>query len=177
MRRQSTTRAAIALVAALVTAALAGCAPAPEPEQRTQLPQAALQSILSTCAASSGLQGSAEFHVENGAITVTQPGAVPNADSPLIELSTCLARYPVDAGYTDLPRPAYLLMVLDYEVNVLTPCLEAQGFRIDPPPTRGAYVAGTFWSAYQSVDVDDLDQWVSLAERCPPKPAFLHGGH
>lgn len=182
MRRPTTTRPAVALVAgrlaaALLVTTLAGCAPTLTPDRPPQLPQAALQLILHTCYESSGLQGSAEFQVKNGAVTVTEPGGSPDPDSPLTQLSTCLARYPVDAGYTEAPRPAYLLMVLDYEENVLRPCLEAQGYRIAPPPTRGQYLTGTFWTAYQSVRLDDLAEWVELAEECPPKPEFLRGGH
>lgn len=173
---RSAARAAVALVAALLTAALAGCAPSHASALPTQLPQAALQSLLQSCLAASGVQGAAQFEVRNGAVTVEEPGGSPSLESPLTRLSTCLARYPVDAGYVDTPRPAYLLMVLDYEENVLTPCLEAEGFRIEPPPTRGEYLTGTFWTAYQSVEVDDLEQWVSLARRCPPKPDYLRGG-
>ncbi len=178
MRRQSTARVALALVGALLIAGLSACAPSPDHQELpTQLPQAALLSILITCSESSGVTGGAEFHVLNGAVTVTEPGGSPSLESPLTRLSTCLARYPVDAGYTDAPRPAYLLMVLDYEVNVLTPCLKAEGYAIAPPPSRGEYLTGTFWTAYQSVELDDLDRWVSLATQCPPKPAYLRGGH
>ena len=124
---------------------------------------------------------------EDGFSAVAQDGGLASAPTEGQELPFAIATYVCNAKYPINPRTNVelnddqLRYLYEYYTQVLTPCLNEEGFDVPEPPSLQTYVsswrAGSPWDPYGLV-VDALesdDEWTSINKKCPQTPDGLFG--
>lgn len=103
-------------------------------------------------------------------------GAVPPEQAQALHeaLHRCNIMYPVHPRYRERLTDEQRSRLYDYFVNELVPCLQAEGRRIGPVPSRETFIATFYtdesWHPYHSVGASNQREWARLNERCPQRP-------
>lgn len=126
----------------------------------------------------------AGFEVESGpeGEGVRVVGTVNEAQAPLLNLTyyTCTARFYIDPDFTQFPTADQIRISYEYMMEVLIPCLKAQGYDPSGPPSLETYVANyggpKWWNPYDAAGInsgtaayEDLTQGVCHGD--PPAAA------
>lgn len=94
---------------------------------------------------------------------------------------TCSARYPVEQKYMEPLSDEQARMLYSHYVDVLTPCLEREGYQVDgEPPSVEVFVADpTAWDPLTEVEqqlFEDIASgkyasYLDFETVCPPAPS------
>lgn len=89
----------------------------------------------------------------------------------------CLAQYPVHPRYHEPFDEGQIRILYDYDVTVLTPCLEAEGYFPGTPPSwetyLGTFGTGDHWMPYAAVQPDNDAEWQEINQLCPQSPPLV----
>ncbi|MBX9717621.1 MAG: hypothetical protein K2X36_02115 [Microbacteriaceae bacterium] len=94
----------------------------------------------------------------------------------------CSVEYPIDPRVMVPLVEDQIRYLYDYYTQVMTPCLEAEGYEVPEPPSRQTFVS-TYgqpgsWAPYTFVTeaVSSQEEWDRVNRLCTQTPAELFGG-
>lgn len=94
----------------------------------------------------------------------------------------CSVEYPIDPRVMVPLVEDQIRYLYDYYTQVMTPCLEAEGYEVPEPPSRQTFVS-TYgqpgsWAPYTLVTeaVSSQEEWDRINRLCTQTPVELYGG-
>lgn len=90
----------------------------------------------------------------------------------------CESQFPLDPAASLPLSGSQVTYLYRYQTEILKPCLERAGYKVDKPPTLATYPkrypkTGGGWDPYRLVQAGNL--WDSLQHQCPQVPEHLWG--
>lgn len=123
--------------------------------------------VMASCLSDAGIEATIS---EDGGIETSTP--VGQEEPHAIAWYVCQAKYPGDPELAQPLTSAELEYLYNYLVNDLTPCLEAEGYKVDDPPSlqtyTDTYLTADAWTPYSSVlGAGGQESWNKINRKCP----------
>lgn len=93
----------------------------------------------------------------------------------------CALKYPVDPRWNIELNEDQIRYIYDYVTQIMTPCVQAEGYDVPPAPSRESFIATYLtdspWNYYGLVAqaTTSQDEWEYINRKCPQGPSDLNG--
>jgi len=127
-----------------------------------------------SCLREEGFSAEAGF---DGVATSAPPGQ----EEPFaIANYACALKYPINPRENIELNDDQVRYIYDYATQVMTPCLNAEGYDVPPAPSRETFIATYgqegFWEPYGLVaQATGGKEWENINRKCPQRPPHLFG--
>ena len=108
--------------------------------------------------------------------------APPGQEEPFaIANYVCALKYPIDPRSNIPLNDDQIRYIYDYVTQIMTPCVQAEGYDVPPAPSResfiATYLAGSPWNCYGLIAqaTKSQDEWEYINRKCPQGPSDLNG--
>lgn len=133
--------------------------------------------VTASCLTDEGFYAEA---TSNGLSSSADPG---QEQELAVATYVCALKYPTNPR-TNIPlNDDQKRFLYEYYTRVLTPCVEAEGFQVPPPPTQQSYIE-TYgnegsWNPYALVAeaTGGEEEWLRINALCPQVPPGLYGSN